>query len=635
MNNRHRSRRMETDSFNIRKLQVMAADALRRGQINDAKRLYQEICRRFPADVGAWHTLGILHAQSGALSEAEYCFAHLCEIAPGSVEAHYHLGLVYQHQRRNTAAFDCYVRALNLDSRNIDILNGIGTTLISLGKPEEAVKHLNRAVALEPGNSRSHYNLGLACHAMGAHETAITHYRQTVAFQPNNAEAHANLCAVYQHLDRLDEAAGQLKEALKLIPDNGTLHNALGVVLEKLGDTEGAAAHFTRAISLNPRDVSALFNLGNLKLAQNDPDGALACFEGVIAVDPQHAEALFCLGKALQAQGDYVQAIGRYERAIQSKPDFPQAHYNLGFNLLRLGDFARGWREFEWGLRSDNRAYRDFGFPVWDGFTPTDKNVLIIAEQGVGDEIMFASCIPDLIKVSGHCVIVCDRRLVPVFRRSFPTAGVYAAERDDNILQESVKIDAQISIASLPQHLRQSPERFPKDKQYLYADRQLAERWRRRLAMLDDNLKVGISWRGGTTTVRKNKRSIDLEHWMPILGIEGVTYVNLQYDKCADETSAMRREHGILLHDWGEIAPLEELEEFAALISSLDLVISVDNSTVHLSGALGVPTWALIPVQADWRWQLSRNDSPWYPSLRLFRQPHARGRVGTPWPDVR
>jgi hypothetical protein len=260
---------------------------------------------------------------------------------------------------------------------------------------------------------------------------------------------------------------------------------------------------------------------------------------------------------------------------------------------------------------------------LWDGGPLQGKTLLVHAEQGIGDEIMFASCFPDLLEQAGHLIIDCDARLAPLFSRSFPGASVHGGAQDEGPawLDALPRADVQIPAGSLPRYLRPTLEAFPAQAGYLQADPARRELWRQRLAALGPGLKVGISWRGGRDAVQMAKRSVPLTQWGPILHVPGVQFVSLQHGDYDAELGQAREQLGVPIQHWPEIDPLTDMDGFAALIAALDLVIAIDNSTVHLAGALNTPVWCLQPFAPDWRWLLDTEHCHWYPSLTHFRQP--------------
>jgi len=288
------------------------------------------------------------------------------------------------------------------------------------------------------------------------------------------------------------------------------------------------------------------------------------------------------------------------------------------------GDYGDAWEDHEARRRvRDGRFERGFPYPEWRGEPLAGRNILIHAEQGLGDEIMFASCISDLIEQGARCVIECDPRLAAIYARSFPQAVVHGARRDEdrNWLAQEPAIEVQVAVGTLPRYLRKSRSDFPRRDAYLTADAERAAAWRERLAAQGGKLKVGISWLGGTAKTRSGMRSIPLEQWLPVLRLKNVQFVSLQHGMEASP----RIEPGpdVVVHQFPDAST--SLDETAALTTALDLVVTVDNTVAHLAGALGRPVYVLLPASPDWRWLWEGEAVPWYPSARAYRQGRGEG----------
>ncbi len=262
--------------------------------------------------------------------------------------------------------------------------------------------------------------------------------------------------------------------------------------------------------------------------------------------------------------------------------------------------------------------------------------MLIYSEQGIGDEVMFASCIPEIIERAGACLIECEPRLLRLFARSFPKARCFprTALTDPSLLQNLPDFELQIASGSVPRCLRRSFDTFPTHPGYLVPAADQVAEWRKRYEQLGSGLVVGISWKGGADAGTRRRRSTTLGQWASLFRLPGVAFVNLQYGDCRAEIDRFEREFGTKLHHWDVANPLADLDGFAAQIAALDLVISADNSTVHMAGALDTPVWTLLPYSCDWRWFTDRDESPWYPSMRLFRQASFREMAESNWNDV-
>jgi hypothetical protein len=330
------------------------------------------------------------------------------------------------------------------------------------------------------------------------------------------------------------------------------------------------------------------------------------------------------MGMVRQEQGRPRDAISHYDQALRFIPDMPTAHANRAFALLQDGNFAEGWREYEWRWQCPeaSRPRNFFTQPMWDGSSLAGRSILIHGEQAVGDEIMFASCYREVIGAARHTVIACEPRLETLFRRSFPQASVYPVSRGREHLWRlpaSEHVDVQIAAGSLPQHLRKSEASFPREDRFLQADPARQSAWLERFATLGPGLRVGISWKAGDKPEDQRLRSTSLDDWRPLLDIPGVHWINLQHGEAhpAGKFSALC---GRPIHDWTDVHDSGDLENLAAKIAALDLVICVGNTTAHLSGSLGVNCWVLLPAHAGWRWLANRSDSVWYRKVRLFRQ---------------
>jgi hypothetical protein len=293
---------------------------------------------------------------------------------------------------------------------------------------------------------------------------------------------------------------------------------------------------------------------------------------------------------------------------------------------LKHGDFGGRWDEYESRFASPLATRRPYAFPPWDGTPLGEGALLVYGEQGLGDQIMFASCLPDLRRQTPNCVIECDPRLGGLFARSFPGARVVTAAQSDAAPAWLAEpgwvrgaIRAQIPVGSLPRRFRRSATDFPRHAGYLRADPARVERWRARLAAYGTNPKIGVAWRGGTATSRRSLRSLELDELAPVLASAPATWVSLQYTDCRTEIAATERRHGVTVHHWEEA--IDDYEETAALVAALDSVVTVCTAVAHLSGALGQRALVMVPYAAEWRYGAAGEAMLWYPSVRLLRQP--------------
>ncbi len=500
----------------------------------------------------------------------------------------------------------------------------------------------------------------------GEWEQAIALYSAAVEHQRDFWQAHANLAIAFGETNNYASAVSHAEEAILHGPPIAELHANLGEMLRRSEAYPEAKLAYNKAIEMNPRLVSAYYNLGQLYCLTNEYrsamdvlgkaielhgknatfynqlgvaqrnlqqfDQAIASFNQALRLDSASVEALCNLATVMKDQGRFNESILLFKDVLALDPEHIYAHNNLCDALLLQGNFKEGWSEYEWRWRAGARRPKDaLPQPYWAGNSLIGKTLFIFAEQGIGDEIMFSSCIPDLLKMEhGQYIVECDSRLVPLFQRSFPGIEVHKTEPkgDLNWLRDYPDLDYQLPMGDLLCHLRDSFTSFPRHSSYLVPREDLVEVWRERYRQLGAGPKIGISWRGGAKFNTINKRSIPLIRWLSLLDC-GAHFINLQYGDSSEELSQLEQETAVCIHDWDDADPLHDLDNFAAQIAALDLVISIDNSTVHMAGALGKETWVLLPAVPDWRWFTDRDDTPWYQSLRLFRQ----GDVGD-WEEV-
>jgi thioredoxin-like negative regulator of GroEL len=418
--------------------------------------------------------------------------------------------------------------------------------------------------------------------------------------------------------------AGQLTEAERIYRRILTMDarhadclHLLGMIAYQGGRHDAAVQMIRRAIAIHEKGAAYHSNLGTVLQAQGMVDEAAACYERALAINPNLAEVHTNLGNIFQAQNRLDEAAACHERALALNPDLPEAHYNLGLAQLLKGDFTAGWPNFERRWQSkDHGAMRAYPQPLWTGEKLASGRLLIWGEQGVGDEIMFAGLLPDVIRTGNRCILECDARLQALFARSFPEIDV--VPRDDPGRSQELDVTAHLPSGSLPSLFRTTDAAFAATTSpYLVADPVERERFRARYA--DGRRLAGLSWH---TNNRKTGRyrSIDLSLFAPLFARPDIRWVSLQYgDHDALEKQAAAASAPVLIDR--SVDQLSNIDIFAAQIAALDMVVTIDNSTAHLAGALGVPVRVLLPFAPDWRWLQTRDDCPWYPTMRLFRQP--------------
>jgi len=537
-----------------------------------------------------------------------------------TIQQAFDLALQHHQAGRLREAEPLYRQILARQPDHADALHLLGVLARQAGRIDIAVDSIRRAIAFRPNYPEAHNNLGIALKDTGQFDEAIAAFRRATALRPNYAEAHNNLGGVLMENGQLDEAIAAFRQAIALRPSYAVAHNNLGSVLRDKGQLDEAIAAYRQAIALNPNSPEAHSHLGNALKDKGQLDEAIAACRQAIALGPNYAGAHCNLGSALQGKGQLDEAIASYRQAIALNPNLPKAHHNLSLSLLARGDFQTGWDEFEWRWKcKDFPPPRNFAQPQWDGCLLEGRTLLLHTEQGHGDALQFIRYLPLVAERGGKIVIECYAELQRLFQTNTGRCQIVVRG------QPLPVFDFHCPLLSLPRVFGTSLANIPKDVPYLHADAEDAGRWQQRLADHSPLVKVGLGWAGRPTHTNDRNRSMKLARLAPLGQAPGARFFSLQKGAAAAE--AQTPPPGMELVDWTE--ELKDFADTAALISNLDLVIAVDTAVVHLAGAMGKPVWTLLPFNSDWRWLLERQDSPWYPTMRLFRQP----RIGD-WDTV-
>jgi tetratricopeptide (TPR) repeat protein len=514
-----------------------------------------------------------------------------------------------QHRAGNLRqAAEIYQRILLQNRDHPEALHLLGLIARQTGQQDAAIGLINRAIALRPEFAQAHYNLGNILAESGKHEQSIASHRRAVELKPDFAEAYCSMGNALCNLGRLDEAIAMHQRAIELNPQFPVAHNDLGNVLVEKGLFDQAVASFQMALRLDPKSAASHYNLGNVLLLKGQPAHAAAFYNVAIQLDPMNAEFHHNLGIALRGLSRFDESLASYQRAIALKPNDPVMRWHLAMALLMAGDFEKGWEEFEWRLKHPGmRLNRGFGQSQWDGSDLAGKTLLLHAEGGFGDALQFIRLLPDVTARGGRFFLECQSELITLFS---DLPGIEKIIPRGAALPE---FDLHIPLQGLPRVLKIRMENIPSQVPYLKAPKDRAASWAARLAD-HQKLRVGLCW-AGSGSGKDDIRTRSLEIFAPLADVPGVQFFSLQIGPESHQPPPTGM-------DWIDVTPeLNDFADTAALVQNLDLVISVDTSIAHLAGALAVPVWVLIPFICDFRWFRNRTDSPWYPTMRLFRQP--------------
>jgi tetratricopeptide (TPR) repeat protein len=518
---------------------------------------------------------------------------------------------------------------------DVNTLLKLGNVLFRQGDFEAAIGRFQQALLLEPGNAAAHYNVGLALQRQGKFDEAIASYQQALYRQPDLLVAKNNLGAAFKALGQFAAAAACYRQILQVKPDYAEVHTNLGNALAAAGSIDEAAASYREALRLAPQSAETHFNLGFALSKHGRVREANDSFQDALRIQPDHVEALFNLGVICHEQGKLDEALALYDQALRLHPDHAAAHVSRALLWLALGDWTRGWAEFEWRWRTQDMPGYNFRQPRWGGTSLAGKTILLYAEQGLGDTLNFLRYVPLVKERGGKVILECQPPLLRLLA-NFP--GI------DHLIGRGSAypdFDCYAPLLSLPGIFQTTFNNCPAAVPYIHADGNLVEHWQHELTSRSRlpggtlattasdlarqagpirALKVGIAWQGNPGRPDDIHRSIPLKQFARLAEIPGVEFFSLQKGAGTEQLAPLANQFPVLdLCDRLDEAAGPFMDT-AAVMKNVDLVISADTAVPHLAGALGIPVWLALSLIPDWRWMLEREDSPWYPTMRLFRQ---------------
>jgi tetratricopeptide (TPR) repeat protein len=579
------------------------------GHFAEAEQLSRQILSIYPNHARSIHLIGLLEHHQGHPEIALKRIGEAIALNDRVPEFHHNFGNVLREAGRLEEAAIAYQRALALKPDSVDTLYNLGNVSQDIGRPDQAVAYFERALALRPSSVEILNNLGTAFHDQGMLDQAAATYQRALSLRPDSVETLTNYAGALRDQGEMDRAVAQYEWVLALRPDHVEARNGLGITLREQGKVDAAIAHFERALALAPDQAETHNNLAMALEHLGKLDEAVAHYEHSLRLGPNQAETHNNLGNALEHQGRLDEAMTSYEQALALKPDYPEVHYNRGLLLLLRGEYAHGWTEYEWRWRcKDNPEKREFRCPQWSGEPLGGRTVLLHAEQGFGDVIQFLRYVPAVAQLGENVLLAVPR---PLVRIADNLPGVAAVFSHGDPVSES---ELHCPLLSLPLAFGTRLETIPNSVPYLAPPPDVSAAWARRFSGCAA-LKVGLVWSGNPANRLNTTRSIPLPMLEILWGIAGVRWFSLQVGGQAGDIALASKQ------TIDDLSPfLTDFAETAAAICHLDLVISVETAVAHLAGALGRPVWVPLAFVPAWRWLLDREDSPWYPTMRLFRQ---------------
>ena len=620
------------------------------GKLEAAVAALEQALRLDPRHWAAHNNLGIALARLRRFDQAAASFHRAIALRPAGAQAHNNLANALAEQRRHDEAIPHFQCALRLDPAYPDARLNLGKALLAAARFEEAADQFRQVVELDPGIAKAHRHLGLALAAQGKRDDAIPCLRQAIELDPDDPESHFHLACVLKAASRREEAIASLERALILRPAYFEVLNVLGTCLTYHGQPERAIDCFDKALALGGESAATRSSRGIALAACGRYDEAMAEYGRALELKPDYVEIHNNAGCALVGLHRYEEALARYALAIDLKPEYAEAHRNLGLMQLLRGDLEKGWPELEWRWKCPDFDERHFAQPAWDGGALDGKAILLHAEQGLGDTLQLIRYAPLVKEQGGRVVARIPKHLVALLSRC-PDVDQIVTDDDFN------DFDVHLPMMSLPKVFGTTLETIPNRVPYLFADEELIEYWRQELTGLrhlpvreevlglgasvlgasgcnleTENLAtktqklrpkpllIGIAWQGNPKYLGDRQRSIPLACFAPLAQVRGVRLINLQKGHGTDQLFGVADKF-FVSEPVGDVDLAHgRFMDTAAIMKNLDLVITSDSAVAHLAGGLGVNVWVALPYAPDWRWLLDRNDSPWYPTMRLFRQ---------------
>ena len=593
----------------------------RQGDLAKARSCYETAIKSNSRNSDALHLLGLVTASLGDIDRGISWVEKALRVQPVFPAAWFNLGNFLQKKDRLTDAVKAYRKALSQQPKSADFMLNLGSTLMRLEQYQEAAELYTKALSIDPQRAEINHSLGLAHSKLGNLPAAQEALQRAVVINPQFLPALEDLGGVLQSMNRVDEAVTIYLQALELNPRNAVTWCSIGICLTTLGKEPEAHTAFAQALAIDPQHIPSLCNLGNLYKKQNRMDEAMRYYELACRADPNAAEPRSNAGCIYLALGNLPAAETCFRQVLARHPDYAAASWNLAVTLLTAGDFTQGWPAYEsrWTNEQLAKVRRTFPQPLWLGVESIEgKTLLIHSEQGIGDTLQFIRYLP-LLAARGAKVHLQVQPSLKSLLSSMEGAATVASQDEP-----PPKFDFHCPLLSLPHAFATNLITIPVSVPYvqIQADRRAA--WKARVAHFQGR-KVGINWSGNPKHDNDHNRSIPLTLFRRVVDLSPPVFFNLQWDVRATEQE--------LLASMTKVTDLRSdlanLADTAGLIEQMDLVITVDTATAHLAGAMGKPVWVLLPFNADWRWLQNRDDSPWYPTMRLFRQP----TLGD-WPSV-
>nr|WP_319393552.1 tetratricopeptide repeat protein [uncultured Desulfobacter sp.] len=600
------------DSFML--LNILGAAVQAQGRIKEAIQAFDRMLLLNPDFSEGYYNRGVAFSEAGQTQKAMQDYSRAVELNPNFYNAHLNLGLALEALGHYDQAIQSFDRAIALEPDNAHGYNNRAFSLMNSAKMDAALKDCEKAIDIDPNLPEIHNIRGLIFDKLGKHQRAVNCFKQALQLKPGSVQFQVNLAKNLNELEKYEQALTHFNQAIESQPNSPDAYYNRGIALQGLMQFEQAVESYNRAIELSPKASDAFCNRGICFHDLDQVEKGFADFNAAIKLKPDNVLAFSNRGLSHRLFGQFDLAAKDFEKALSIDPHHGSTLFNRALLYLLTGDFEKGWTEYEWRwTKSPKRIFR-YG-KVWEGEPLSGKRIFIYGEQGLGDFIQFMRYLPQLQKMGAMVILECGKALgrLMIHFKGYDRLEIKVNDKDPQIKNS---FDYHLPIMSLPRMFNSTLDTIPAEVPYLFADKDLKKIWKNKMEK-KNALGVGVVWAGNPSHKGDRRRSVSLSRFSPLKEVSGVHLYSLQkeaHDLWTDQDPEV-----LFSRDFGP--QLSDFADTAAIISNLDLIISVDTSVAHLAGALGKETWIVLPFSPDWRWLTHREDSPWYPTVRLFRQP--------------
>ena len=515
----------------------------------------------------------------------------------------------------------CLYSHVSYTKSNFEHFFNKGCTAFHHSNHAKAIHYFKKTIDLSPHCFQAYYNLGLIHELKEEYTQAIDYFLKALTVNPTYTKPHINLATIYYKQEQFALAKKHYQQALITDPQNSTAHHHLGKIFLEETILDQCIYHFEMACSLESQNVHMLLDLANAKNMANQTEDALRLYFRIDALLPNNPSILYNIAYTFKKLGRLQEAMPFYQRVLTINPDHAEAHFSYGLALLLTGNWNDGWKEYEWRwTRNERSTFPHFNKPMWDGSDLHGKTIYLRAEQGLGDTFQFVRYAKVAKDKGGKVIVAVQQPLLP-YMKLLPYADLVISVHDT-----PPSFDVYAALVSCPMILGTDIDTVPVDIPYLPADESLVHEWRNKLSH-DKQFKIGICWQGNPNysthflRMAVAAKSMPLDYFIPLFSIPGTSFYCLQLKTGTDQLHQLKDKSQLTIFDEQFDVLHGNFMDSAAVIKNLDLVITIDTSTGHFAAGLGVKTWVLLPEPPDWRWMLDRTDTPWYPNMKLFRQP--------------